>query len=112
MTTLPIAGLRIQRRLAELETAIETAMQAAASLNSDLLLARSAEGAPPAAGQSVLLRMAAAQQSLLKASSQTFRMHGDLRKLNEDVKALPAEDGECPDHHMAEAGGEAEQASG
>ncbi len=112
MTTLPIAGLRIQRSLAELESAIETAMKAAASLNNDLLMARSLEDVPPAAGQSVLLRMATAQQSLLKASSLTFQMHGDLRKLNEDVKALPAEDGECPDRHMAEAGGEAAQAAG
>jgi hypothetical protein len=110
MTNLSIAGLRIQRSLIELEAAIEAAMTAASTLNSDLLMARSVEGAPPAAGQAVLIRMGAAQQSLLKASSDTFRMHGDLRKLNEDVKALPAEDGECPDRHMAEAPGDREQA--
>ena len=90
------AAMRLQRSLTELEDALEISMAKAAQLQADMLAARSAEGVDRATGQATLLRMHATNGHLVKASTDTARMHRELRKLNDEVKAMPDENGECP----------------
>lgn len=96
MMTLPVAGMRVQRELASFEQLIDQSLQQGGLLLAAMMEGRQLDDISPAAGQSALLHLVEAQRALASASSKTIKLHQDLRKLNEDVKAVPDENGECP----------------
>ena len=103
MLTKSTAALRIQRSLTQLEEAIEEAMGQATQLQADMIAARGVEGVEISTGQATLMRMHSTHGYLLKASSNTARIHNELLKINHEVKAMPDENGDCPDIISASA---------
>ncbi len=96
MLTLPAAGLRIQRELLQLEDTVNDALAQAAALTQSCALARKLPEVSASTGQATLLRLASLTQHLTQGSGDIARIHGDLRTLNIEIKAMPDADGVCP----------------
>ena len=99
MLTLPVAGQRIQRDLAELEELMNIAMAKAASLTQTCAEARNLAGVGTTTGQPVLMHLASLTQHLVQGSGQVARVHGSLVAINRehDVVMMPDPGGECPE---------------
>ena len=93
--TIPVATARLSRELPDAEAAIENALVASASLLLTAATARRDTGVRNAQGHAALLRLSKLNQTLIEASSEARRAHGELRKLNEDIRDGVDED-TCP----------------
>lgn len=96
MLTLPVAARRIQRELAELEDTLNQAIARSAALSGSIALARTLPEISPAAAQESSVRLAQMHAQLIKCGTQAVRVHADLRKANDEVKAMPDDGGDCP----------------
>lgn len=96
MLTKEIAAIRIARELQDAERSVDQALSKIATLASSMATARAETGLRPAAGQSAFMRLGQTQRSLISASIGLTRVHGDLLKVNEEVRAMSDEDGACP----------------
>lgn len=98
MLTLPVAGLRIQRELTDLEENLNTAIVNVASLLQTCAATRNLPDVPATAGQPVLLRLASVTQHLVQAAGDVSRVHGDLAEINRDLEVVMVPDpgGNCP----------------
>lgn len=99
MLTLPVAGQRIQRDLAELEAILNRAMATAASLTQTCAEARNLSGVAATTGQPVLMRLASLTQHLVQGAGDVARVHGELVSLNRDhgIVMMPDQGGDCPE---------------
>lgn len=96
MMTKEIAATRIARELQDAERSVDEALGKIATLASSMATARAETGLRPIAGQSALMRLGQTQRSLISASVGLTRVHGDLLKVNQEVRAMSDEDGACP----------------
>ncbi|MEH6756188.1 MAG: hypothetical protein V7676_01605 [Parasphingorhabdus sp.] len=76
------------------EYSIDQALLSVADLMSTLVKARLNTGVPASTGQAAILRLAKAQMTLVDASSDVLRVHGELKKLGTEYAGFP--DHECP----------------
>jgi len=99
--TIASASARIGRHLPEAELSLDNALIASTRLMESMLLARQADGVTAFTGQEAIMRLAKSQRSLLDASSDMIRIHGELLKIGRDVRAGFDEPGECPGDNSA-----------
>lgn len=97
MLTLPAAGQRIQREVAELEETVNTALAQLAALTQSCALARNLPGVAATTGQPVLLRLSSLNGHLTKGSGDLARIHRELLVLGGELEVMmPDQNGECP----------------
>ena len=94
--TVPAATARPSREIPQAEAAIEDALVASASLLLTAATARRDTGVRRAESHAALLRLSKLNQTLIEASGEAHRAHRELRKLSDDITAIPDEN-ECPD---------------
>jgi hypothetical protein len=83
--TPEVATMRIERELAALEESLTEGMERVAMLTATLVRARSDTNAGVATGHEVLLRLVSVQNSLLKANSDTARVHNGLLEIGREL---------------------------
>lgn len=101
-TDKSVAAMRIGRAVRDAEQATDQALLTSAGLLQEMMRARLSSDAPAATGQAAILRLVAAQKSLVEASSDILRVHSSL----DDVRALYVPDvhEDCkPSGHLVEA---------
>ncbi|MCJ2178035.1 hypothetical protein [Novosphingobium album (ex Hu et al. 2023)] len=98
--TISAATARISRQLPEAELSLDTALLASARLMEAMLLARSAEGVQTFAGQNALMRLARSQRSLIESQNDMIRVHRELLRTGQEVKAV-GDSGDCPNSASA-----------
>ena len=88
--------MRINTNLTNTEANVADSVTSLLGLTLAMVQARELNEVPSSAGQAILTRAQRAQQALLSAQSDIFRIHEDLRKLNSEIRMMPDENGECP----------------
>lgn len=97
MLTLPTLGQRMHRQVQEAEAAANDAIAKLAALTESCALARGLPEVGATTGQATMLRLAQAAQQLTKGAAGIARVHGDLRKLNDERNVMIADfNGDCP----------------
>lgn len=97
MLTLPVAGQRIHREVAEAEFAINEAMVKVAALLSTCAMTRNLPAVGATTGQKTMLSLASLTNHLIQGAGDLARAHGELRAINEDLTVMmPDFDGNCP----------------
>lgn len=98
MLTLPVAGLRIQREVAEAEAAMNAAVAATAKLTASIAEARNLPEIDAATGHTAMLHLASLSQHLMIGTGKLARAHGELRSINDQrrIVMMPDYDGPCP----------------
>lgn len=86
--TPEIAAVRIQRELAALEESLAQGLERAASLTATLARARADTDVGMTTGSDVLLRLTSVQTGLLKANTETARVHQGLLKIGRELGYL------------------------
>ena len=85
---------RISRDVPKAEASIDEALVSVSALMSSLVQARLETGVPAVTGQAAIRRLAKAQMSLVEASSDVLRMHGELARIGREFAAGDLH--ECP----------------
>lgn len=85
---------RLQRDVPNAEATIDDALIAVSSLMTSIVTARRDTGVPAVTGQSTIQRLAKAQMSLIDASGDVLRVHGDLLRIGKETAGLDLHD--CP----------------
>lgn len=97
MLTLPVAGQRIHREVAEAEFAINQALAKVAALMNTCAITRNLPGVGAATGHKTMLSLASLTNHLTQGAGDLARAHGDLRAINEALTVMmPDFDGNCP----------------
>ncbi len=86
---------RIQREVPAAEARIDDALIAVSSLMASIVTARRETDVPAKTGQATIQRLAKAQMSLIEASSDVLRVHGELVKIGRETAGLDVHE-ECP----------------
>lgn len=89
------SAIRLQRDVPEAEASIDDALIAVSSLMASLVTARRETGVPAKTGQATIQRLAKAQMSLIEASSDVLRVHGELAKIGRESAGLDVHE-DCP----------------
>lgn len=76
-----VAVARISREVPLAEASLDDALISVSSLMKTMVQARRDTGVAPSTGQSTIARLARAQMSLVTATNDLLRVHGDLAKL-------------------------------
>lgn len=87
-----VAQMRIAREMREAEKALDDALVRQSSLLTAMVTARRETGVAPFTGQGALMRLVRSQQTLLSASGDIARVHGELLKVQESVTGFD----KCP----------------
>ena len=95
-----IAAVRIQRELAALEQSLAEGLERAASLTATLAKARSDTDVGVATGTDLLMRLASVQTGLIKANSETARVHQGLLQIGRELGYF---DEFCPPRGLRQA---------
>jgi len=90
-----IQGLRITRDLHETEAAIDEALIRQANLLATMVRARRETSVGAFTGQEALLRLVASQKSMLDASNDIARVHGQLLEVGREMGSGMVDD--CPE---------------
>lgn len=99
------ATARIARQLKQAECKTDEALLALAELMSTLVHARSNADVVPHTGQSALIRLSQAQQSIIAGSSDLFRVHDVMSSIGRELGVLD-EPNSTPAFGVTEAGNE------
>lgn len=101
--TVAAATARLSRQVPETEAAIEDALVASASLLLTAATARRDTGVRAVGAHAAMLRLVKLNQTLIEASGEASRVHKELRKLDDDVRA-GVDENECPPSAIADLG--------
>ena len=88
-----VARQRIARDTQEAEQAVNVALLKNSKLFVTIVEARHETGSDPLLGHAELLRLAQSQEQLLGVAGKLGRVHGGLRKIQQDVTGYD----DCPD---------------
>lgn len=95
--TIAAATARVSRQLPEAELSLDSALLASTRLMEAMLLARTAEGMPQVyAAQTALMRLAKTQRSLIESQNDMIRVHEELLKTGQEIKAVGDDGTSCP----------------
>lgn len=90
------SATRLQRHVPVAEARIDDALIAVSSLMASIVTARRETGVPAKTGQATIQRLAKAQMSLILASSDVLRVHGELVQIGRETGGLDVHE-DCPD---------------
>ena len=79
---LEISAVRIARTLRETEAKMDDALLSAAKLMQELIAARQHPDVEVHTGQKAVIRLVAAQQSIVAGTSNLFRVHDEMLEVN------------------------------
>lgn len=92
---IDLTAVRLQRQVPEAETRIDDALIAVSSLMTSVVTARrDTRGVPVNKGHAAIQRLAKVQLTLVGASGDVFRVHGDLANIAQETAGLDLH--ECP----------------
>lgn len=101
---IDLTVVRLQRQVPEAETRIDDALIAVSSLMTSVVMARrDTKGVPVIKGHAAIQRLAKVQLTLVDASGDVFRVHGDLAHIAQETAGLDLH--ECPSQAVARPGG-------
>lgn len=86
---------RLRRHMPAAEASIDDALIAVSSLMASVVTARRETGVPARTGQATIHRLAKAQMSLIEASSDVLRVHGELVRIGRETAGLDVHE-DCP----------------
>lgn len=89
------ATIRLQRELAQLESATDDAIRSASALMTTMMIARADPAITHGTGQLAIAKLSSTLSSLVSASNDVTRVHRELKKVGIEVKMLPEEQ-DCP----------------
>lgn len=87
---------QLQHHVPVAEASIDEALIAVSSLMASIVTARRETGVPAKTGQATIQRLAKAQMSLIDASSDVLRVHGELVRIGRETGALDLHE-DCPE---------------
>ncbi|MEO9635761.1 MAG: hypothetical protein ABJF89_11180 [Parasphingorhabdus sp.] len=90
-----IAKDKIKQEVPQTEASIDQALVSVSSLMVTLIEARMNAGTPAGTGQVAVRRLAKAQMALVEASSDVFRVHGELKKVGQELAGMDTHEN-CP----------------
>lgn len=86
---------RLQRDVPVAEASIDDALIAVSLLMSSVVAARRETGVPARTGQATIQRLVKVQMSLVAASGDVLRVHGELSRIGQECAGLDVHE-ECP----------------
>lgn len=89
------SAFKIATEIPRAEQAVDSALLALSGLIGSLVQARRDTGVPPSTGQASLIRLTKVQTSLVSASSDILRVHGELLDINREFGGLDVR--KCPE---------------
>lgn len=87
-----IAAIRIARELRETEAKLDDALFASAKLLQTMLTARRNPEVEVHTGQAALMRLVRAQQNIVDGSSDIFRVHDEMLRVNREMAIMDEDD--------------------
>lgn len=95
---------QLKRDVPDTEVSIDLALVSVSSLMATLVQARMDTGVPTATGQVAVRRLVKAQMALVEASSDILRVHGDLKKVGQELAGMDVHE-DCPPAQASGHGG-------
>lgn len=86
---------RLQRDVPAAEASIDDALIAVSSLMTSVVAARRETGVPARTGHATIQRLVKVQMSLVEASGDVLRVHGDLVRIGQESAGLDLHE-KCP----------------
>jgi hypothetical protein len=102
----PVATMRISNGLREAEVALDAALLKHSQLLTEMITARMATDVSSTVGQTQVMRLIKAQQSITAAANDLARVHGGLLEIGREKSLIE----DCPEKGPISPGGHAEAA--
>lgn len=90
--TLEVSALRIARELRDTEAKLDDALFASAKLMQTMITARRNPDVEVHTGQAALIRLSRAQQSIVAGTSDMFRVHDEMLRVNREMGIMDEDD--------------------